>query len=130
LPKSLERSLSIFFCAAQINTHDHKLVRWTINFSHYLGSISSTLYVHVFVRIFQQRQNVTRKTTFVRKICMYNVDEIDTWGQFHPNFTQSFYVRKSQKRKKYSQAVSLFCTLWICVHKSFVVSEINPRTNF
>jgi len=32
-----------------------------------------------FVRIFQQSQNVTRKMTFVRKICTYNVDEIDTW---------------------------------------------------
>jgi len=32
-----------------------------------------------FVQIFQQSQNVTRKTMFVRKICTYNVDEIDTW---------------------------------------------------
>ncbi len=35
-----------------------------------------------FGRIFQQSQNVTRKTTFVQKICTYNVDEIDTWNQF------------------------------------------------
>jgi len=32
-----------------------------------------------FVQIFQQSQNVTIKTTFVQKICTYNVDEIDTW---------------------------------------------------
>jgi len=30
-----------------------------------------------FVRIFWQSQNVTRKTKFVRKICAFNVDEID-----------------------------------------------------
>ncbi len=32
-----------------------------------------------FVWIFQQSQNITRKTTCVQKIRMYNVDEIDTW---------------------------------------------------
>jgi len=31
-----------------------------------------------FVRIFQQSQNITRKTTFVRKTRTYNVDDIDT----------------------------------------------------
>jgi len=31
-----------------------------------------------FVRIFQQSQNVTRKTTFLRNFRTYNVDEIDT----------------------------------------------------
>jgi uncharacterized membrane protein len=31
-----------------------------------------------FVQIFQQSQNVTRKTTFVQKIRTYNVDVIDT----------------------------------------------------
>jgi len=33
-----------------------------------------------FVRIFQQSQNVTRKTTFVQKIRTYNVDEIEIWS--------------------------------------------------
>jgi len=27
------------------------------------------------------------------------LDEIDTWGQFHQHFTQSFYVRRSQRHK-------------------------------
>jgi hypothetical protein len=36
-----------------------------------------------FVRIFQQSQIVTRKTTFVRNICTYNVDEIDTRTPVH-----------------------------------------------
>ncbi len=35
-----------------------------------------------FVQIFQQSQNVTRKTTFIRNICTYNVDEIDTWSTY------------------------------------------------
>jgi len=38
-------------------------------------------YTHTFfVQIILQSQNVTRKTMFVQKICMYNVDEIDTWS--------------------------------------------------
>ncbi len=39
-----------------------------------------------FVQIFQQSQNVTRKTTFVRKICTYYVDEIDTCIDFVEKF--------------------------------------------
>ncbi len=59
-----------------------------------------------FVRIFQQSQNVTSKTTFVRNICTYNFDEIDTLGlnirtrvllpsmcQFHQHFTRAFFVQ-------------------------------------
>ncbi len=37
-------------------------------------SISPTFYVQNF----WQSLNVTRKTTFVRKICVFNVDEIDS----------------------------------------------------
>ncbi len=37
-----------------------------------------------FVQIFQQRQNVTRKKTFVQKTRVFNVDEIDSWC--HTNF--------------------------------------------
>ncbi len=35
-------------------------------------------------------------------------------------FAHSFYARRSQKRKKYSQAISLFCTFGICVRKMLV----------
>jgi len=36
----------------------------------------------------------------------------ETMGQFHQRYTSSFYVRRSQKCKKYSKAISLFCTFW------------------
>ncbi len=32
-----------------------------------------------FVQKFVQSQNVIRKKAFVRKICVFNVDEIDHW---------------------------------------------------
>jgi len=34
-----------------------------------------------------------------------------TWGRFHQHFICIFLARRSQKRKKYSQAVSLFVFL-------------------
>jgi len=40
-------------------------------------SISSMFYDTIFIRKFVQSQNVTRKKAFVRKICVFNVDEID-----------------------------------------------------
>jgi hypothetical protein len=40
------------------------------------------------------------KTMFVRKICMFNIDEIDTWAQFHQRSTYSFYACRSRMRKK------------------------------
>jgi len=40
------------------------------------------------------------KMTFVQRRCVFNVDEIDTWCQFHQHFTQGFYARRSQKGKK------------------------------
>jgi len=48
-----------------------------------------------FVQVFQQSQNVTSKTMFVRNICTHNFDEIDTRFQFHKCFMHSFFVRKS-----------------------------------
>jgi hypothetical protein len=53
------------------------------NFGKLLKIICSQFHQHYtrafFVQIFQQSQYITRKTTFVRKICTYSVDEIDTW---------------------------------------------------
>jgi len=43
-----------------------------------LLSISSTLNGRIFRTNFLTKQNVTRETTFVRKIRTFNVDEIDT----------------------------------------------------
>jgi len=42
----------------------------------------------------------------------------EIWGQFHQHSTSSFYVYRSQKSKKDSQVVSLFCTFGICAPKS------------
>jgi len=57
-----------------------------------------------FLQIFQQSQNVTSKTTFVPKICTYNVDEID-----------------AQKQRKYQQILNkyLFCFIITKTHNIF-----------
>ncbi len=39
-------------------------------------------------------------------------------GQFHQHFSSSFYAHRSQKRKKYSQVVSLFLCFWDLLMKS------------
>ncbi len=54
------------------------------------------------------------------KSCTKNNDEIELKCQFYQHFTDSFYAYRSQKCKKYSQAVSLFCAFWICTHMSFL----------
>jgi len=36
--------------------------------------------------------------TFVRKICTFKVDEIDTYSQFHQHFTRKFLVQKCFKQ--------------------------------
>jgi len=38
--------------------------------------------------------------------------------QFHQCFTHSYYSRRSQKCKKYSQPVSMFCAFGICASKA------------
>jgi len=35
------------------------------------------------------------KMTFVQKICTYNVDEIDTYRQFHQHWMYKFFVQTS-----------------------------------
>ena len=51
-----------------------------------------------------------------------------TWGQFHKQFTGSFYVRRSQKRKKDSQVWQLFALLGSARVKAArkYVDEIDP----
>jgi len=48
-----------------------------------------------FVRKFVQSQNVTRKKTFVQKMCTFNVDEIDTGMIFFFNLA-SIEAKKSK----------------------------------
>jgi len=57
------------------------------------------LYARVFVRIFQQNQNVTRKMTFVRNICTYNVDEINTRAVVKIGLSTKPYHRNKAMRK-------------------------------
>jgi hypothetical protein len=42
-----------------------------------------------------------------------------SWGRFQKHFTQSFNKFRTQEYKKYSQAVSLFCTFGIWTLKAF-----------
>ena len=39
------------------------------------------------------------ETTFVQNFRTFNVDEIDTWAQFHQRSTYSFYAQRSLKSK-------------------------------
>jgi len=48
-------------------------------------------------------------TKFVPKIKVF-IFEI--WARFYQHFTRSFYARRSQKCKKYSQVVSIFLRFW------------------
>ncbi len=59
---------------------------------------------------------------------MKNVDEIETWGQFHQQFTSSFYSSRSRKHKNGCQFISLCCAFGIFVRKSCLqnVGEIDP----
>jgi len=60
-----------------------------------------------FEQIFQQSQNVTRKTMFVQKIRTYNVDEIDTYSEFHQHFTSNFCANFLLLKKLQTQTVSI-----------------------
>jgi len=45
----------------------------------------------------------TQKATFgtwARKSCLLNVDDVDTWAQFHQRSMYSFCAGRSRKRKK------------------------------
>jgi len=55
---------------------------------------------------------------FVQKSCSQNVGDIDTWSRNHQHFMCSFYTHRSQKDKKYSQVISLFCAFGICTNKT------------
>ncbi len=60
-------------------------------------------------------------------ICTYCIDPhwiIKLGSRFHQHFMCSFYTCRSQKGKKYSQAISLFCTFWICKCKMLVKSTL------
>jgi len=81
-----------------------------------------------FVQIFWQSQNVTRKMTFVRKICLFNVNEIDGRCQFHQHFTSSFCARKSQKRKKTLMTWLSFYICGICASKKLHVNMLVRST--
>jgi hypothetical protein len=74
-----------------------------------------------FAKLIQHLPNAIRHKSF--SSCLYGkqqeyVSEIDRWCQFHQHYLSSFYACTSQKWKKDSQVVSLFCALGICAHKS------------
>ncbi len=48
----------------------------------------------------------------------FDVKDPSSWGQFHQRSTSSFYAGRSQKHKKESKVVSLFCTLGSALAKA------------
>jgi hypothetical protein len=94
-----------------------------------------------FVPKFVQSQIVTRKKAFVRKMLAKNVDEIDSWGQFHQQFTRIFFMRRSQKFNK-TDGLTVFLNFWnlaACIkadHKTLmkltpgVEVKMPPRASF
>ncbi len=64
-----------------------------------------------YVQIFWQSQNVTRKMTFVRKICAFNVDEIDgrrsLWGISWSLRSKAVYKPRSFYGQLWKQILSL-----------------------
>jgi len=55
---------------------------------------------------------ILAKKHFHTKKSVYNVDEIDTWAQYHQRFTCSFYAQRARMRKKDSQVSSVFWLFW------------------
>jgi len=63
-------------------------------------------------------------------ICLKNVDEIDSWAQFHQHSTYSFYGRRSQKHKKILTTwltLTSLGTTWVKSACKYV-GEIDPWT--
>ena len=90
------------------NTHT-----WT----QHLPSISSTLNSRIFrtnivLAVFSSYMYVVKapETTFVPKICTFNVDEINTGVNFTNIFSLSFYACRSRKREK-TDDLTVFFTL-------------------
>jgi len=78
------------------------------NFS-YEHCFGSFYYVHV-------TRKKAAKTTFIRKICSFNIDEIDGRCHFQQLFTCSFYASRSQKRKN-TATLSVFLRFWdLCMY--------------
>jgi len=74
-----------FFAEGDISYYVHfdkwsHLPRSSVHFINMYPGVNfiNSIRAHFSYEISQQSQNVTRKTTFVRKICTYTVDEIDT----------------------------------------------------
>ncbi len=71
----------------------------------FLESNSPTLNAPIFVRtlfqhLFSSYMYVVKaaKMTFVRKICTFNVDEIDTWSQINQHL-KIFVCQRNRKHK-------------------------------
>jgi len=60
----------------------------------------------------------------VEKTTLINIVRVEetgiTWGQFHM-FTQSFYMPRSQKRKKTFESSESFCAFGIFLQKKLLV---------
>ncbi len=70
---------------------------------------------------------VTTKSEFIVILCTAFTR---LRGQFHQHLMSSFYAQRSQQRKKYSQAICLFCIFGTYVCKSCLQNVDKIHTRF
>jgi len=90
-----------FFIQIFIVTKDH-FFHWRIRFLVDLGSISLIFFRAFFIwkRIMQLFLVTFQLCNFWRQNFVQNIDEIDSQDWFHQHLKSSFYVGRSQERKK------------------------------
>jgi len=64
-----------------------------------------------YVRMYVKKR-YQKDIRIVQKIRAYNVDEIDTYSQFHEHFTSTFYPLRSQKRDQTDSLTIFFLHFW------------------
>jgi len=82
------------------------------------------------VGFFANRVKIVLKASLkVKPIPIFRLGLCHTRGWFHQSFTSSFCVRRSQKRKKDTDDLTVFFTLWGSAHIKALskhVGEIDP----
>ncbi len=108
MPIKLEKTISISL--KEKDMHANALAPSRVNFTN--------MFISSFYLWRYQKPKNTLKTSvsffnlgiWKSKSCSKNVDEIDTWGQFHKRSTSSFFALRSQRLKK-ADNLTVFFTL-------------------